>query len=53
MKSIKWWRTSYKTPTYLKESLGHASIATTDLYLSRSEDEDVVVMHIILMEGIL
>jgi site-specific recombinase XerD len=38
---------------YLKESLGHASMTTTDLYLSSFEDEDVVVMHSKLLEGIL
>ncbi len=38
---------------YLKESLGHASMATTDLYLSSFEDEDVVVMHSKLLEGLL
>jgi integrase len=38
---------------YLKESLGHASMAITDLYLSSFEDEEVVVMHSKLMEGIL
>jgi len=38
---------------YLKESLGHASIATTELYLSSFEDDDVVEMHSKLLEGIL
>ena len=37
---------------YLKESLGHSSIATTERYLSSFEDEDVVEMHRKLLEGI-
>ena len=37
---------------YLKESLGHSSIATTERYLSSFEDDDVVKMHGKLLEGI-
>ena len=37
---------------YLKESLGHSSITTTEKYLSSFEDDDVVEMHGRLLEGI-
>jgi integrase len=37
---------------YLKESLGHSSITTTERYLSSFEDDDVVEMHGKLLEGI-
>ena len=37
---------------YIKESLRHTSITTTELYLSSFEDDDVVDMHGKLLEGI-
>lgn len=38
---------------YLKESLGHSNIQTTENYLSSFEDEDLKTIHAGLMEGLM